>query len=404
MNAASTANQPAPDVSIVGGAGHVGLPLGLVFAHKGMRVLLVDINAEALEIIRSGRMPAIDEGAEPILQEALKKGLLQFSTKTAEATRAKNIVITIGTPVDEFHTPEHRLMQRCINDLLPGLNDDHLLLLRSTVSPGTTEWVHRYLQRHGKKSLVSFCPERVVQGFSIRELQEMPQIVSGATPAAASGAARLFGTIAKEIIELAPMEAEFAKLFANAYRYIQFAVTNQFYMIANSAGVNYTNVLRGMTHNYPRAKGMPGPGFAAGPCLFKDTMQLVAFAQNKFNLGHDAMLVNEGLVLYIVDRLRQRYDLHNMTVGLLGMAFKSDSDDTRSSLSYKLKKLLATHAATVLTTDPLVQDDPDLRPLDEVLSRSDILVLCTPHSAYRGLDVRGKPLVDVWNHAGDGTI
>ena len=164
------------------------------------------------------------------------------------------------------------------------------------------------------------------------------------------------------------------------------------------------NVLRGMTHNYPRAKSMPGPGFAAGPCLFKDTMQLVAFAQNKFNLGHDAMLVNEGLVLYIVDRLRQKYDLNKMTVGLLGMAFKSDSDDTRSSLSYKMKKLLATHAAAVLTTDPLVEDDPDLKPLDEVVSRSDILVLCTPHSAYRGLDVRGKPLVDVWSHAGDGTI
>ena len=252
--------------------------------------------------------------------------------------------------------------------------------------------------------MVAFAPERVVQGQSIRELQDLPQIVSGVTPEAAKAAARLFGRIAPEIVPLTTMEAEFAKLFANAYRYIQFAVTNEFYAIANSAGVNYRNVLRGMTHNYPRAKGMPTPGFAAGPCLFKDTMQLVAFARNQFNLGHDAMLVNEGLVLYVIERVRQKYDLTGMTVGLLGMAFKANSDDTRSSLSYKMKKILSAHANEVLTTDPLVTTDPDLLPLDQVIRRSDLLILCTPHDAYRGLKTRGKPVVDIWAQFGDGSI
>src|SRR5262249_43480488 len=173
-------------------------------------------------------------------------------------------------------------------------------------------------------------------------------------------------------------------------------IANQFYLIAQSAGLDYRQVSRAMKLNYPRARGIPSPGLAAGPCLFKDTMQLVAFAQHQFSLGNAAMLVNEGLVLHVVDDLARRFDLPHLTVGLLGMAFKADIDDTRASLSYKFKKALASHAAAVLTTDPFVSTDPELLPLDEVIARSDLLVLCAPHSAYRELDFAGKPVVDMW--------
>jgi UDP-N-acetyl-D-mannosaminuronic acid dehydrogenase len=243
---------------------------------------------------------------------------------------------------------------------------------------------------------VAFCPERVVQGYGIKELREMPQIISGTTPEAEAEAAALFEKITPELVRVSPLEAEFAKLFNNAYRYIEFAATNQFYMIAKAAGVDYGNVMRAMKQNYPRAKNFPGPGFAAGPCLVKDTMQLAAFARNQFALGQAAMMVNEGLVLDVIEGLRRRYDLGDMTVGLLGMAFKADIDDIRASLSYKAKKALSTCARAVLTTDPFVTTDPDLLPLEEVVDRSDILMLCTPHSAYRDADLKGKPVVDVW--------
>ena len=279
-----------------------------------------------------------------------------------------------------------------------------MLVLCSTVFPGTTGWLHRYLEEAGKKVKVAFCPERAVQGHSIHELRTTPQIVSGTTPEALAAARDLFSMVAPEIIELEPMEAEFAKLFNNSYRYIQFAITNQFYMIANSAGVNYHRVLEGMTRHYPRAQDIPGPGFTAGPCLFKDTMQLAAVARNQFDLGHAATLVNEGLVLYLIEEMRKKYELHEMTVGLLGMAFKADSDDTRASLSYKMKNALAVYAKEILTTDPMVSTDPDLLPQEEVLERSDILVLCLPHSAYKDLDLKGKPLVDVWAYLGDGSL
>jgi UDP-N-acetyl-D-mannosaminuronic acid dehydrogenase len=224
----------------------------------------------------------------------------------------------------------------------------------------------------------------------------MPQIVSGTTPQAAAEASALFAIISPEIVALDPIEAEFAKLFGNAYRYIEFAVTNQFYLIAQSAGLDYQRILKAMKYNYPRAKNIPKPGYAAGPCLMKDTMQLTAFARNEFTLGNAAMLVNEGLPLHVISDLRRRYDLGKMTVGLLGMAFKSEIDDVRASLSYKFKKVLNGFAHEVLTTDPFVTADPDLLPLDEVIARSDILILCTPHTSYKSADLKGKPVVDVW--------
>ena len=387
---------PLIDVTVVGGAGHAGLPLALAFAGEGLRVLIYDINAEALDMLRHGRLPAVEIGAEPLLERGLAHGQLLFSGDVRDIPGSGAIIVTIGTPVDEFSNPSIASVQECFDTLLPQLSDGQLIVLRSTVFPGTTDWIDEYLRRSGRTMKVAFCPERVVQGHALQEFRTMPQIVSGTTLEAEEAAAELFALISPELVRVRPIEAEFAKLFNNAYRYIQFAAANQFYTIADSAGVDYSNVLKAMTHNYPRANGFPSPGFAAGPCLYKDTVQLAAFAQNQFSLGQAAMSVNEGLPIYLVRQMEQRWDLHRMTVGLLGMAFKADVDDTRSSLSYKLKKLLAVRAKQVLTTDPFVTHDPSLLPLDEVIVRSDILVLCTPHACYRDLDLKGKPLVDVW--------
>ncbi len=282
------------------------------------------------------------------------------------------------------------------------MRDGQLIVLRSTLYPGTTDWIDDHLKRQGRKLKVAFCPERIVQGHGIDELGSMPQIVSGTSPEAEDEAAALFEPIAPELVRVKPMEAEFAKLFNNAYRYIEFAVTNQFYLIAKSAGLDYDNILQAMKHNYPRAKNIPTPGFAAGPCLVKDTMQLLAFARNEFALGNAAIMVNEGLPLHIVDDLRRRYDLSKMTIGLLGMAFKAEIDDTRASLSYKLKNALLGNCRAVLTTDPFVTTDPDLLPLDEVVARSDLLILCTPHRRYQDRRPEGQAGGRCLGRAGQG--
>ncbi len=385
------------DLCIVGGAGHVGLPLALVFAKTGLKVHIYDINQTSLDTISSGIMPFMESGAEELLSEVLADGNLTMSADVSDVSKASRVILTIGTPVDEFHNPVLGLVRQCIDDLLPNLKDGQLLILRSTVYPGTTDWLASYLESKGRSVKVSFCPERVVQGHSIEELQHLPQIVSGTSEESVALASQLFSLIAPEIVELKPIEAEFAKLMNNAYRYIEFAIANQFYMITSQANVDYERVLTGMKQNYPRAKNIPMPGFAAGPCLFKDTMQLSAFSNNQFSLGHAAMLVNEGLVLYVVDEISKKYPLHEMTIGLLGMAFKAESDDIRSSLSYKLKKVLQFKAKHVLTTDPYVSCDEELLPMQDVVAKSDLLILCVPHKAYKQMDLSGKPLVDIWN-------
>jgi UDP-N-acetyl-D-mannosaminuronic acid dehydrogenase len=386
------------DVTVVGGAGHVGIPLVLAMAEAGFRVNVNDTSATRIDMLRAGCPPFIEEGAETALKKALLERRLAFTLSSQGISKRGPVIITIGTPVDEFFNPVRKVVQDCIDEIVPLLSDGQLVVLRSTLFPGTTDWLASYLQSKGRDLLIAYCPERIVQGAGLKELHELPQIISGTTPEAERAAAKLFGRFTPEVVVTTPIEAEFAKLFSNCYRYIEFAITNEFYLIAKSAGADYQRVLKAMKLNYPRLSRIPTPGFSAGPCLLKDTVQLSAFARNQFALGHAALLINEGLVLHVVEDLKRRYDLANSTIGLLGMAFKAESDDTRASLSYKFKKVLSVQARAILTTDPFVTTDPDLRPLEEVIDSSDLMILCAPHTAYQEADFRGKPVFDLWGH------
>jgi UDP-N-acetyl-D-mannosaminuronic acid dehydrogenase len=316
--------------------------------------------------------------------------------------RTMNLVVVIGTPVDEFLRPSMTIFEKAVDQISPHLREGALVALRSTVYPGTTAFVAKHLIERGHEVDVAFCPERIAEGHALEELHSLPQIIGADTDAAAERAAELFGVLSVKTIRTTTKEAELAKLFTNTWRYMKFAVANQFFMIADQAGMDYTNILRAIREDYPRAQDLPGPGFAAGPCLFKDTMQLAAFTTDHFPLGQAAMQVNEGLPAYIVAALERRYDgLADKCVGILGMAFKAESDDPRASLSYKLRKLLRWNGAKVLATDPYVVDDR-LVPLERVLAESEILVLGAPHQQYRGLHLGGKDVVDVWGALGEG--
>ena len=235
-------------------------------------------------------------------------------------------------------------------------------MLRSTVFPGVTALVEKMIVGLGVSIEVAFCPERIAEGKAMTELFELPQIVSARSPQGMDRAVKLFSLLTESVVELSPEEAELAKLFTNVWRYIKFAAANQFYMMANDRGLDFERIRKGLSQDYPRAADMPGAGFAAGPCLFKDTMQLAAFNHNNFALGHTAMTINEGLPLYLVHRLEQKYDLSSMTVGILGMAFKGESDDIRSSLSYKLKRILEFKADAVLDRRPVRHRRPPAAP------------------------------------------
>ena len=385
-----------PSVIVIGGAGHIGLPLSLCIAKEGFPVSIYDINKENLKKIDDGIFPYKEEGGKNLLNKILKKKIFSISNHISEIKKKDIIIICIGTPIDEYMNPIHSVIKECIDHILPYLSKGQLIILRSSVSPNTTEWLNKYVAKRKKDVDIVYCPERVVQGKAIKEIKEVPQIIGFFNEKAFIKASRIFSKISKKIVKASPIEAELSKLFCNAYRYIEFSISNQFYQISSAAGASYKKINEIMKQDYSRANNIPSAGFSAGPCLLKDTMQLTSFYKNQFSIGHQAMLVNEGLVLFLREKITKDFKISKLKIGLLGMAFKADSDDIRDSLSYKLKKELEINAKDVLTTDPYVNVDKNLKPLNEVINKSNLIILCSPHNIYKKLNLKGKSVIDVW--------
>ncbi len=382
-------------IVIIGGCGHVGLPLGIVFANCGMDVVLLDRDQAKINTVNAGKMPFMETNAEGLLENAVGKTLT--ATSNISCLRDADAAIAVlGTPVDEHLNPTVTDLYRSIDEVIAIMPENALLVLRSTVYPGVTKLVYERLQASGRRILLGFCPERIAEGKAMEEIRTLPQIISAFDSDSLARVRELFSIINDDLIELSPLEAELAKLFTNSWRYMNFAISNQFYVLAETYGLDFQRIYGAVTHRYPRMKSFAKAGFAAGPCLLKDTLQLSAFSGNNFFLGHSAMLINEGLPNFIVNQLRQQHKLRDKVVAVLGMAFKSESDDNRESLSYKLRKLLMVEARDVLCTDPYVIDDK-LVPLDDALERADIFILGAPHSVYRDLEFpKDKAIVDVW--------
>jgi UDP-N-acetyl-D-mannosaminuronic acid dehydrogenase len=390
------------DVCVVGGLGHIGLPLGISFAKAGKKVILYDINKDSIDTVSKGKMPFWESGAEELLSETINRTLFIGSNKSV-ISQSHFIILTLGTPIDEHLNPQYVLFKSFFEEILTLLNDRQHIIIRSTVYPGTTEKMMELLRQNGKRTRVSFCPERIAEGKAIEEIRSLPQIIASFDDDSLQEASELFLNLTTQTIPLKPIEAELAKLYTNVWRYLQFAASNQFYQIAAQNNLDFYRIYDAVTKDYSRAKGFAKAGFAAGPCLFKDTMQLAAFANNSFFLGHAAMLINEGLPNFIVQKLKEKNNLKTKIVGILGMAFKGDSDDDRESLSYKLKKVLTIEAAQVLCSDPFVKDNK-LVPVKTLIEKSDIIILGAPHSEYKKLklDFKSKTVVDVWNFFGLG--
>jgi len=387
-----------PEIVVIGGAGHVGLPLALVFADKGKKVGIYDINQKTLGDIKKGRMPFKEEGAESLLKKVINKNLFTYSDPGI-IKEAKIVIVVIGTPVDEHLNPEFASIKKFFADFIPYFRPGQTIILRSTVYPGTTDKVAELFKEKKLDANLCFCPERIAEGKAIKEIFELPQIVSGTTKKAEEEAKKLFKVICKDILVLSPLAAELSKLFTNVYRYIHFSIANQFYMITNDYGLDFYEIYNAMTYNYPRARSLPRPGLTAGPCLFKDTMQLAAFNNYNFFLGHTAMLINEGLPNYIVTSLKNKYDLSKKKIGILGMAFKANCDDKRESLSYKLKKICEMEAKQVHCSDVYIKEDGFIG-AKELVAKSDIVIIGAPHKEYKNLKIPKNKLIDIWNFVG----
>jgi len=370
-------------VAIVGGCGRVGLPLGLMLADRGHDVNLVDHNRTLVDSVNVGRMPFYEPNTRLLLDTLIKDDQILASTDYELLANAEIVVVAIGTPI-HGEMPETDIVVDTVKSMLPYLVNCRLLILRSTLYPGTTARVRDYVD--ASRIQVAHCPERLSEGHALEELSSLPQIVGADTPEAVRESAAFFSTIAPAIEVLSSLEAEFAKLMLNSWRYVQFACANEFYEMARAAGISYEHIRRTASRGYPRAADLPRAGFVGGACLPKDTMALTHFAKANFSLGNAAIATNEGLPSRLARHLADTYPLKDMAVGILGMSFKPESEDTRHSLSYRLRDALTELAQTVYCTDPYV-DDPTLEPLEVVLRRSDLVVIATPHLAYADIRV-----------------
>ena len=379
-------------ICIIGGCGHVGIPLGLAFASRGFTVHLIDCNEASVKQISGGHLPFKEDQAEELLRAHIGKNL--FATTDPSVAAAQDVVVFVtGTPVDEHLNPRVNDVLKVVSSYIKYMNKDQLVVLRSTIFPGVTQIVENLLASALGSCRLAFCPERIVQGKGIEEIFNLPQIVSATSEEAFKDAADLFSAIARKVIPLTTTEAELAKLMTNSWRYLEFAIANQFYMIVEKQGFDFYKILHAMKDDYPRAKHFASAGLAAGPCLFKDTMQLSAFHSNEFFLGHSAMLVNEGLPNFLVQQLEAKMgSLKGRRVGILGLAFKADNDDIRESLSFKVKKLLELKMAHVLVSDHYVADTMPLQPF---LKDAEGIILGVPHSEYRAITPT-CPYVDCW--------
>ena len=383
-------------ISIIGGAGHVGFPLGLILSSKNFYVNLIDKDELNLKKINSGLSPFIEEGSQKLLKKMLKLKRIKATSNLDEIKRSKYIIICIGTPIDNNLIPEIKNFLNFFKTLKKKIISNQHIIIRSSVYPGICEKEYKIIKNKTKN--LSYCPERIVQGKSIKEFPSISQLVSGKNKKTLHEISKLFKMICKKIIKVEIIEAELIKLFSNAYRYLHFSISNQFYMICKDQNLDFFRIRNIMKDGYKRNSHIPMSGFTAGPCLLKDTMQLSSFYKKKFSLGHVAMEVNEGIPKFIINNLEKNFNLRKKVIGLLGLTFKGDSDDIRDSLAIKLLKYLKNRKIKTLFSDEFFFLKGSVKK-KELIKRSDIIIISTPHNVYKNLKIpKKKILIDIWGH------
>ena len=382
------------NISIIGGAGHVGFALGLIFSSKGFKVSLIDKDKLNIKRINSGKTPFLEESSQKLLKTMIKKKRIYATNQLRKVIESKFIIVCIGTPINNKLNPNLRSFINFFYHLKKFLKKDQIIIIRSSIYPGICNKIYRIIKSKCKN--LSYCPERIVQGKAISELPKLPQLVSGKNKKAILESSKLFRKVCKKIIYTKVIEAELIKLFSNAYRYINFSISNQFYMICQNQNLNFFKIRDIMKDGYLRNSSIPMSGFTAGPCLLKDTMQLSSFYNHKFLLGHSAMSINEGIPKFIINKLEKKFNLKKKTVGVLGLTFKAETDDIRDSLSIKLLQLLKSKKVKTLQSDEYFKTKENIDKID-LIKKSDIIIVSTPHKAYKKLKIgKNKILVDIW--------
>ncbi|HEV8573226.1 MAG TPA: nucleotide sugar dehydrogenase [Dehalococcoidia bacterium] len=392
------------------GLGRVGLPLALAFASRGIRTIGLDVDENRVGDIRGGTMPFRELGADEVLQGLNGNDVFRVTNKYADLREADAIFVTVGTVLNSESRPDYSQLNAALTGLAEALRPVQIIMLRSTVAPGTLlKVVKPFMERTlnikvGRDVLLASTPERIASGIALKELPMLPEIAGGADEFSSQVAAEVLKCLnADKLVSITTStSAELAKLFTNVYRYVTFALANEFALLAEVHGQDAHEIIRMANANYPRG-GIPLPGPCGGPCLTKDGYFLVEdLIFPDFILT--AWKLNEGVPAHMVRRLKQCLGQRGIALAdakiiVLGLGFKAESDDTRMSPAVRTIELLKTEGAAVTVCDPYFET-PDIA---TVIGEADAVVLATNHAAYLGLDLdavaRLNPppiLVDYW--------
>lgn len=406
-----TKNSHGKRVAIIG-IGRVGLPMALTLADCGLQVDGIDVNPDLIAALERHQMPFHEIGGPELLKKHYGK-LFTATLDIGAATNADWIILTLGTPVDENMNPDLGQINKTLTALQPHLKAGQTIILRSTVSPSTTTYVKNVIEKHtkfrvGTDLFLAFCPERIAEGKAIEEIKTLPQIVGGIDPASTQHAKALFDILGVESLATDATSAELAKLFTNMYRYISFAMANEFMIIAGEHNRDIYEIVNLVNHNYKRG-GLALPGLSAGPCLFKDGFFLINDMPS-LELIAASWKINESTPLFLVKKIKERMSVANKKVAILGAAFKANIDDARQSLAFKAKKAFEYELADVRIHDSMVPKYTGR--VEDVLQDADVVFIAMNHDEYKSMDrAQFKRLVskdclvcDIWNVFGTNQI
>jgi UDP-N-acetyl-D-mannosaminuronic acid dehydrogenase len=386
-----------------------------MFADRGIPVLGVDNDPTQLDAIRSGRMPFNEAGTQELLDRVLPTGMLTLSDRATDAAQTDDIVITIGTPSFSHLESDLRQVRAAVDDLLPHLRIGHALILRSTIAPGTTDFVAAYLEKRrelrvGEDLFVAHAPERIAAGRFLEEISTLPCIIGGVGEASTERAAVTFSVFGAPIVKTTAVQAELAKIWTNILRYTNFALPNLLMMDCERYGANVFDVIELINHDYPRG-GIAMPGLTAGTCLRKDFV----FSEERSNAPGMLLAVsrvNEAVPLFLVEGIKRRVgELDSRKVAVLGLTFKRDTDDERDSLSPKLIRLLERELADVAVSDP--NASTPTQPFADAVRGAEVVIVATNHSEFEGPDAlrtivaaaaEDCLVVDPWNALGTAQV
>ena len=395
------------DIAVIG-IGRVGLPLSLSLSEIGFSVIGIDIDEHVVQCVNRKEMPFKEKGCD----ELIMRTSVEATSQLSKISTVETIIITVGTPLMSHIETDLSQITNVIHSILPHLKENHNLIFRSTVAPKTTEYVKKIIEQKtdfviGKNLFLTFCPERIAEGKALEEIRVLPQIIGAEDNYSFEKAENIFSKLTEDILRTTYISAELVKLANNISRYIDFAVANQFAIIAENYNQNASEIISMANHKYPRGH-IAAPGFTAGTCLRKD-FGMINESIPYTDLLLSAWKVNEYMPKFLIDNMLKRTEIHNKNVAVLGYSFKENTDDTRDSLAPKLIRYISKEVpCQIKIHDPYLPKQIDgifdNYEMDKALDGAQLLYIATNHKEFKdNISLIANKLqndcwiADIWN-------